>query len=105
MTSTTNYIKSKTGKTELEYGHYKTYEMIVNDIGLDKFARAMPASIETIKKALETDKHLNNIPLRHWDARQYQAVWLFNTIGITGTSLSQAVSLLKQAARMLAERE
>lgn len=47
--------------------HHAYHLQIALKIGLRP--SNLPCSVEKIRKALQTDKHLNNIPLACWDAR------------------------------------
>ncbi|MGX1195776.1 hypothetical protein [Metabacillus sp. SLBN-84] len=85
--------------------HEELFTKIVNGIGLDTCARYMPASISTLRKALETDPHLNNIKLEKWDRMHPSFRHTFRRIGVRSLSLSDTVCTLKQAARMLVERD
>jgi hypothetical protein len=60
---------------------------------------------------IETDAHLNNVPLHHWDAADFVVRMLANRAGvdacmaITGSrswSLSDSVCVLKETARRYA---
>lgn len=85
--------------------HDEKYSMVVNHIGLRSLTYLVPATREEIIVALESDRHLNNIPLKLWD-NQYELVkYLFVTHGITQFSLSCVVCTLKRAAVMWAEEE
>jgi hypothetical protein len=92
---------------ELENGkkltHEEIYSSIVNSIGLKRCIIYLPATKEEIKKALKTDKHLNNIPLKKWDNQHYSFKRELLRIGINYSSLSDTVCTLKQAAKMYTE--
>ena len=94
--------------------------------GLDEVAEFVPVPVETLREKLREDPNLNNTPLSTWDKaagfkcgtwgnawRQgYQCllvrggIWkLYKKHGITAASCADGVCLLKEAARMLVERE
>lgn len=96
------YKDIRTGK-ELEFREYMG--RVVNKIGLDKIEPYIPFEISDIREMLKYDEHLNNLPLRKWDyAASYMDSLLFRN-GITTFSLSDKVCILKEAVRILAERE
>ena len=85
--------------------------------GLRKFARLVPADMNTIREALRNgDEHLNTIPLQKWD---HQAGYLgglhgngptrlsFTSTweGTSGLSLAERVCMLKRAAVRVANGE
>lgn len=73
--------------------HAKKYEALAQKIGIDTLKSLIPASREKIHKALQSgDKHLNDIPLRKWDAASAG-------ISFPGLSLSEKVCALKHVAR------
>lgn len=86
--------------------------------GLDAVAPYIPFPVEVIRKALKTDLHLNNTPIRRWDAAAGFQVsrgdcrptggglwYLYRMHGITSASCSDGVCVLKEAARRLVARE
>lgn len=69
-------------------------------------ASSLPVSIAKIRKALETDKHMNNIPLHLWDSCAFgwkNKVAQVNIAkeGRCTSSLSDCVCALKALARHL----
>lgn len=96
------YRDIRTGN-EIEFREYMA--RIVNKIGIDKIEPYIPFEISDVKEMLKYDAHLNNLPLRKWD---YAASYMDNLLarnGITAFSQSEKVCILKEAARILAERE
>jgi len=49
--------------------HNQKYDAIIDNLGYEYVKMFLPVSKETIKEALKTDEHLNNIPLKLWDAK------------------------------------
>lgn len=88
-----------------EMSHEEKYTKIVNAIGYETCKRYLPATKEEIVKALETDEHLNSIPIEKWDRQHIIFKGQFVRIGITHISLSNTVCVLKQCARMYAEEK
>lgn len=98
--------------------HNEIYARAINLLGgLDAVIPYIPFTLEQIQKALKTDEHLNNLPMRKWDlASGFMCrgsdvrhvgggVWvLYRKAGINAASCSQGVCLLKEAARQWAER-
>lgn len=117
-------IDIKTGE-KLE--HSEIYGRAIDLLGgLDAVAQYIPFSLEVIRKALKTDPHLNNTPIRYWDlAAGFQCgvfrnarrglfecrptgygLWcLYREHGVTSASCSEGVCILKEAARRLVARE
>lgn len=85
--------------------HKELFTSVVNGIGLEVCEAYMPASIEEIRAALEEDPHLNTIKLEKWDRMAPIFRHNFRRIGVSTSSLSDVVCTLKQAARMLVERD
>lgn len=80
--------------------HDTMYTTIVHAIGLGRLVPFLPADKQTLQKAYEEDENLNNIPLQEWDMRQTHVKQMLRRIGITTSSISQSVCILKQAARL-----
>lgn len=80
--------------------HDEMYTKIVNAIGLSKLTPLLPTDKQALQIAYEEDENFNNIPLREWDVRHPYVKSLLKGIGITQSSLSQSVCILKQAARI-----
>lgn len=87
-------------KNGVPMAHEEIYTKVVNAIGLKRCFSFVPASPEQIQRALETDKHLNNIPLQEWDKMHDVFKREFVRVGINCISPSNTVCTLKQAARM-----
>jgi len=49
--------------------HNQKYDMIIDGLDYNLVKLFMPTSKEHIQEALKTDEHLNNIPLKLWDAK------------------------------------
>lgn len=109
-------IDAKTGE---RLSHSDIYGRAIEFLGgLDEVARFIPFPMETIREKLKSDPHLNNTDMSRWDwASGFvcdgidcrptgQGLWmLYRKHGITSASNSEGVSILKEAARRLAERE
>jgi hypothetical protein len=84
--------KSKEEKRE---DHREKMERLCRDYGVmwteDSVERFLGISMERLRELYEEDPHLNNIPLKEWDALSYQ-MWV-----PFGLSLSERVSMLKHA--------
>ncbi len=84
--------------------HQAYYLQMAQNAGLT--ARNLPVSIADIRKALETDEHLNNIPLSFWDNRALAARSQISKASVmsgdSGFSLSNGVCALKALAKHLA---
>lgn len=82
--------------------HFDKYHGIAQSLGFDEL-RAMVAGIadpDRIRACLVTDKYLNNIPLRRWDAVAECSVrQLARRAGYRAWSLSDGVCVLKHVAR------
>lgn len=117
-------LKELTGMSELNDDFDEFYRTAVNKLGGPETFRAyIPFDMETLQKSHDEDPHFNTdlTPLRRWDnaAGNYGAVnpitrkpetgggiWpILLAHDIRWMSLSQAVCLLKTAARMLLESE
>lgn len=93
--------------------------------GLSEVAQFIPFSEEVLREKLEEDPDLNNTPLSTWDKaagfqcgtgtnswrQEYHCslvcggIWeLYEKCGITSASCADGVCILKEAARMLVER-
>ena len=108
-------IDETTGET---ISHSEKYTRAINLLGgLDAIIPLIPFSRGEIKRALETDEHLNNLNMERWDRASGficrggtcmvvgGGIWdLYRKAGISSASNSQGVSLLKEAARQWAER-
>ena len=114
-------------KTGEKLSHSEIYGRMIEFLGgLDEVARFIPFPLETIRKKLKDDPHLNNTSMRRWDeAAGFQCgvfgnrhrgqaecrptgdgLWnLYRQHGITGASCAEGVCILKEAARRLVARE
>ena len=87
--------------------HHAYYLEMAQHAGFTK--NNLPVSVDKIRKALETDEHLNNIPLHLWDSRVTpsvrQAIGRVNIAkeGRCVSSLSDGVCALKALAKHLAK--
>lgn len=97
-----SYNKRPDG-TEME--HEEIYSAVVNAIGLENCIHLIPATKEKVVKALKTDRYMNNIQIKEWDDQHRLVVGELVRIGINSISEADTVCVLKQAARMWAERE
>ena len=94
--------------------------------GLDEVAKLIPFPVETLRAKLKEDPLLNNTSMSAWDKaagfkcgtganswrQEYRCllvrggIWeLYEKHGVTAASCADGVCLLKEAARMLVERE
>lgn len=83
--------------------HEEMYTTMVHAIGLDNLIPLLPENKQTLQAAYEEDENLNNISLQQWDIRHHYVKQLLKGIGITTSSISQSVCILKQAARLYIE--
>lgn len=81
----------------------KFWEAAVNKIGLNNLKDFMPYNTSILKEHYNISKHFNNNDLRSWDCMAIRLGYILPSYGITSSSLSQRVCLLKEAARMLVE--
>lgn len=105
MMTRQHYLDSAHVAADLTAAHHQYYGEIVEAAGGWK-AFHLPFPIETIRDALATDEHMNNLPLREWDAR----VSLIPRAAVTALeargdflSLGTGVCILKEAARRAVE--
>lgn len=106
-------------KTGEKLTHSEIYWRAIEFLGgLDEVARFVPFPVETIRKKLKSDPYLNNTAMSKWDAASGfvcrcgdckfigGGIWaLYRQHGINAASNSDGVSILKEAARRLVERE
>lgn len=86
--------------------HQELYTKVVKGIGLEVCEKYIPVSIEKLRDALQVDPHLNTIELKKWDNAVNRAFrHTFRLIKVDTISQSEAVCTLKQAARMLVDRD
>ena len=109
-------IDAKTGE---RLSHSDIYGRAIEFLGgLDEVARFIPFPMETIRKKMKSDPNLNNTDMSRWDlASGFMCrggdcrlvgggIWaLYRKHGINCASNSEGVSILKEAARRLVERE
>lgn len=109
-------IDITTGET---ISHSEKYTRAINLLGgLDAIIPLIPFARGEIKRALETDEHLNNLDMKRWDRASGficsggtcmfvgGGIWnLYRKAGISSASNSDGVCVLKEAARQWAERE
>lgn len=117
MTSLSKIICDKFNvKAEAYAPHKEKYQYIINLLGYDKVKNCLPFSLEEIKKALKTDKYLNNLPIKTWDnaggweQRGADMIRIGSRLqnlllsrGINAYSPASCVCILKECARMYAE--
>jgi hypothetical protein len=80
--------------------HEEKYGTVVNAIGLEKCLFYVPTKLDKLESLLEEDEHLNNVPLRKWDAQHASFKYEMVRKGINSLSLSDTVCTLKAAAKM-----
>ncbi|MCC2248909.1 hypothetical protein JUJ52_02920 [Virgibacillus sp. AGTR] len=85
--------------------HEELFTKVVNGIGLEVCENYMPVPIEELRNALEKDPHLNNIKLKKWDNMHGVFRHTFSRINVNRLTMSDINCTLKQAARMLVERD
>lgn len=92
--------------------HSEYYGLLVEHIGESSLRAMLPGqrTPEQWRKLIEKDPHLNNVPLRQWDALDYYVRGhllrdgdeLVAITGSGGWSLSDSVCVLKETARRYA---
>ena len=111
-------------ETEREISHTKYMRRIIDKLGLENIARYIPFDIDYLKEKFKRDKNFNNTQMQALDAAagfiphinrkthtlEYNhahngLACLFIDNRITCFSVSEGVSVLKEAARILCERE
>lgn len=87
--------------------HSEIYTRAINLLGgLDAVIPCIPFTVTEVREALDHhDKYLNTLPLRTWDFAANSIKGKLFRVGVTVSSLSQCVCILKEAARQWAERE
>jgi hypothetical protein len=98
-----SYLRDLDNGNELEWRDYMA--RIINKLGIKNIEPYMPCSIDCIREKLQSDEHLNNIPIKYWDNKADYLHYLLQRNGITCYSLSERVCILKEAARLLCEKE
>lgn len=114
-------LKEICGYTDLD-DHQGAYNALINHIGYDRLRACIPMEDDEITEKYKKDPYLNNVPISRWDAwtgnfayvtkygtqeyKRYPSTVkdLMNKVGITCFSVSECVSLLKNTARMCAEK-
>jgi hypothetical protein len=84
-------------EAKMHQEHNEKYDALIEQMGgIETVAKLIPTNIATIKAALKKgDKHLNTIPLAHWDSAANKGF-------PSGLSLAGRVCILKRAAVRLA---
>lgn len=98
--------------------HREKMQIIVNALGFENVVACIPYTKNQIREAIKTDEHLNNLPIKKWDeaagflvSGSYvrlvgsRLTRLYASIGVDCFSLSDGVCILKEAAKMLIEKE
>ena len=103
--------------TGMQIPHEEYMTRVIEKLGLNNIKLYIPVSVGLIREKLKEDKHLNNIPLSLWDEaagyisyinrntktkefmRRHGLCDLLIRNGITCFSVSECVSILKEAAR------
>jgi len=101
----------KEAEEKMHQEHYAKYDALAQRIGIDTLKRAVPASADEIRAALEEDVYLNTIRLRRWDiaaGARFSAVGILDRLHFdppftpevaNGLSLAERVCVLKHVAR------
>ena len=76
--------------------HYKKYDKLSKQIGIERLKRLMPATPEAIKEAFQEDEYLNSISLGRWDRAAMSIHHFSNGMSL---SLAEKVCILKHIAR------
>ena len=111
-------------ETKKEISHTEYMHRIIDKLGLENIARYIPFDINCLKEKFKRDKHFNNTAMHVWDVAagfiphinrkthtlEYNQshsglAYLFIDNRITCFSVSEGVSVLKEAARILCGRE
>lgn len=107
-------------ETEREISYIEYMYRIIDKLGLENIARYIPFDIDYLKEKFKRDKYFNNTQLQAWDVAaefiphiskrahtlNYShahdgLAYLFIANRITCFSVSDGVSVLKEAARIL----
>ena len=105
-------------ETKKEISHTEYMHRIIDKLGLENIARHIPFDIDYLKEKFKRDKHFNNTTMQAWDVAagfiphinrkthtlEYNQshsglACLFIDNRITCFSVSEGVSVLKEAAR------
>lgn len=111
-------------ETEREISHTEYMHRIIDGLGIENIARYIPFDIDYLKEKFKRDKHFNNTVIQAWDIAAGFIPWinrkthtleynqsyrglacLFINNRITCFSVSEGVCVLKEAAKILCERE
>ena len=111
-------------ETGREISHTEYMRRIIDGLGIENIARYIPFDIDYLKEKFKRDKHFNNPDRQAWDVAagfipqinrkthtlEYNhshsgLVYLFINNRITCFSVSDGVCVLKEAAKILCERE
>lgn len=110
----------KDKQTGFDVGHEEKYQRIIFALGYEEVKKCIPFSRDKIVKALKTDKYLNNLSMKLWDAESgiyvnnhtgkatitgSRLVELYRKHGINCFSQSDGVCILKNCARMWANEQ
>lgn len=109
---------------EREISHTEYMHRIIDKLGLENIARYIPFDIDYLKEKLKKDKNFSNTEIQAWEVaagfipqinRKTQAIeynlshsglaYLFINNRITCFSVYEGVCVLKEAAKILCERE
>ena len=102
-----------TGAEYLDLDHYEKYNRIVEKLGRKAVEDCVPFDVDTLKAAYKKDSAFNTINISKWDqaagyvcrrgevyrAGSQRLGDIFRKAGVTCYSLSEAVCILKCAAR------
>ena len=111
-------------ETEREISHTEYMHRIIDKLGLENITRYIPFEINYLKEKFKRDKYFNNTEIQTWDVAagfipqinrkthtlEYNQshsglAYLFINNRITCFSVSDGVCVLKEAAKILCERE
>lgn len=111
-------------ETKMEISHTEYMRRVIDKLGLENIARHIPFDIDCLKEKFKRDKYFNNTTMQVWDVAagfiphinrkthtlEYNQAhsglaYLFIANRITCFSVFEGVSVLKEAARILCERE
>ena len=111
-------------ETEREISHTEYMHRIIDKLGLENIARYIPFDIDYLKEKLKKDKNFSNTEIQAWEVAagfipqinrkthtlEYNhshsgLAYLFINNRITCFSVSDGVCVLKEAAKILCERE
>lgn len=112
-----DYFTTQKGLTAQQYDdlrfnhHQEFYQMIIKELGYPRVKACVPATLKELKAS--KDKYFNDIPIKRWDVAsgfntnggqcKYIGSFLtslYRKIGVTSSSCSIGVCILKECARM-----